>query len=287
MLASVADEDRAPALLEPALGTVLGPYRLVDVLGRGSMGVVYLAEREADSERVALKVLPRELGDDDVYRRRFAREGEIARRLEHEHLVPVLATGEAEGWSYLAARYVEGASLAERLSAGALPVENVLGLAAHVASALDELHRQGLVHRDVKPANVLVDPEGKALLTDFGLAKGIADSVLTRSGRVVGTIDYLAPEIILGEPATSASDLYALGCLVFECLAGQPPFRRRTAGETCLAHVKDDPPSLSDLRADVAASLCWAAARALAKEPAERPGTARAYARLLRASAAA
>lgn len=285
MLAAVADEEHASALLEPALGTVLGPYRLVAVLGRGSMGIVYLAERTEEGERVALKVLPRELGEDEVYRRRFVREGEIAGKLEHEHLVPVLAIGEAEGWSYLAARYVEGASLAERLSAGPLPVDDVLGLSTHIASALDELHRQGLVHRDVKPANVLVTPDGKAVLTDFGLAKGFAHSVLTRSGRVVGTIDYLAPEVILGEPATSASDLYALGCVVFEGLAGQPPFARRTAGETCLAHVRDDPPSLSELRQDVSTSLSWAAARALAKEPAERPSTARAYARLLRASA--
>ena len=279
---------RSRADSELATGQRLGPYRLLALLGQGQMGVIFRARRDTDGESVALKILRGELAEDDLYRRRFQREGRIASELAHPHIVPVVDYGEASGWLYLAARYVQGLSLAELISSrGQLPLTKTLRLARHVSAGLDALHDRNLVHRDVKPANVMVDESGTAALTDFGLARGEADTVLTRAGAVVGTVDYLAPELIRGRPATRSSDIYAFGCLVYECLAGAAPFSGKQFAETLLAHVREEPRVLSAHRADLPQSVSWAVVKALAKEPAERPPTATAYARLLRASAEA
>ena len=252
------------------------------------MGIVFRARRETDGESVALKILRDELAEDDLYRRRFEREARIASELTHEHVVPVLDFGEASGRLYLAALYVRGASLADRIgSHGALSLADALRLVSDLSGALEALHARNLVHRDVKPANVMVDEHGAAALTDFGLARGTADTVLTKTGVVVGTVDYLAPELIRGQQADRSSDVYALGCLVYECLAGAPPFAEKAYVETLLAHVQDEPPDLGDLRSDLPESVCWTVVKALAKDPAERPPTATQYARLLRASAQA
>jgi serine/threonine protein kinase len=252
------------------------------------MGIVFEARRETCGETVALKILRDELAEDELYRRRFQREARIASELAHEHVVPVVDFGEASGRLYIAARYVRGVSLSERIgSQGALSLAEALRLVNDLSGALEALHVRGLVHRDVKPANVMVDERGAAALTDFGLARGIADTVLTKSGAVVGTIDYLAPELIRGQQAGRSSDLYALGCLLYECLAGTPPFAGRPYVETLLAHVRDEPRDLSEVRADLPESVSWTVLKALAKDPAQRPPTATAYARLLRASAQA
>jgi serine/threonine-protein kinase len=250
------------------------------------MGVVFRARREADDETVALKLLRDELGSDELYRRRFQREARIASELDNAHVVPVVDFGEVSGRLYIAALYVRGVSLAELIaSQGPLSVAEALRLASSLSRALDALHSRGLVHRDVKPANVMIDERGAAALTDFGLARGVADTVLTKTGVVVGTVDYLAPELIRGHPATQASDVYALGCLLYECLAGAPPFAEKAYVETLLAHVQDEPPDLREPRSDLPEALSWAVLKALAKDPAERPPTATAYARMLRASA--
>lgn len=266
-------------------GDTLGAYRLEALLGEGGMGVVYRATRTRDGETVAVKVLRPELTDDEVYARRFEREGRVASGLDHPHLVPVLDTGFEDGRRYIVTRHVQGSSLAAVLARdGVLSTGRVVRLAAGLGSALDAVHRTGLVHRDLKPANVLVDSRGRALLTDFGVARGDADSVLTAPGRVVGTVDYLAPELIQGRPAGPASDVYALGCLVFECLAGEPPFAAAASfAETCLAHLESEPPDLGPRRPDAPSALLWASRLALAKDPADRPATGAAYARLLRA----
>jgi serine/threonine-protein kinase len=267
---------------------VLGPYRLATLLGQGQMGIVFRARREAGGENVALKILRDELAEDELYRRRFGREARIASELVNDHVVPVVDFGEASGRLYIAALYVDGGPLSDRIaSQGPLPLEDALGLAADLADALEALSAHGLVHRDVKPANVLVDEGGTAALTDFGLARSVADTVLTTTGAVVGSVDYLAPELIRGQQAGRSSDIYALGCLVYECLAGAPPFAGKGFVETLLAHVQDEPRSLSELRADVPESVSWTVLKALAKDPAERPATAEAYARLLRVSAQA
>jgi serine/threonine protein kinase len=252
------------------------------------MGIVFRARRERDGENVALKILREELAEDELYRRRFEREARIASELANEHVVPVVDFGEASGRLYIAARYVQGPSLSERIaSEGTLSLAEAVRLVSDLSDALDALHARGLVHRDVKPANVMVDERGAAALTDFGLARGIADTVLTKTGAVVGTVDYLAPELIRGQQASHSSDVYALGCLVYECLAGAPPFADRAYVETLVAHVRDEPRDLTDFRGDLPESVSWAVLKALAKDAADRPATATAYARLLRASAQA
>ena len=252
------------------------------------MGIVFRAQRETSGETVALKILRDELAGDELYRRRFEREARIASELIHEHVIPVVDFGEASGRLYIAALYVRGVSLSERISSGgALSLEEALRLVGDLSGALEALHARGLVHRDVKPANVMVDEQGAAALTDFGLARGIADTVLTKTGMVVGTVDYLAPELIRGQQASHSSDVYALGCLVYECLAGVPPFADKPYVETLVAHVRDEPRDLCDLRADLPQSVSWTVVKALAKDPAQRPPTATAYAHLLRASAQA
>ena len=252
------------------------------------MGLVFRARREGDGESVALKILRDELAEDELYRRRFEREARIASELVNEHVVPVVDFGEASGRLYIAALYVRGVSLSARIaSEGVLSLGEALRLVTDLADALEALQAGGLVHRDVKPANVMVDEDGVAALTDFGLARGVADTVLTKTGMVVGTVDYLAPELIRGQQADHSSDVYALGCLLYESLAGAPPFAHKAFVETLLAHVQDDPRDLRELRADLPENVSWSVLKALAKDPAERPETASAYARLLRASAKA
>ena len=268
----------------PHSGMRLGPYLLESVLGEGSMGIVFRASHE-NGNVVALKVLRPELSHDEAYRRRFEREGRIASNLAHRHLVEVVDTGEAEGWTYLASRYVAGESLAERLDReGPLPVDDVVRLAGEVGTALDTLHASELVHRDVKPSNVMLAESG-AELTDFGVARGTADTVLTAPGRVVGTLDYLAPEVIRGQPAEPPADVYALGCLLYECVAGEPPFGSRPFAEAAVAHLSEEPSDPSPTRSDLPRQFWTALRHGLAKNPADRPPTATAYALMLRVSA--
>jgi serine/threonine-protein kinase len=279
---------RSAASGELRAGEQLGPYRLDALLGEGQMGVVFRARREGNGEVVALKVLRDELAGDELYRRRFEREARIASEIAHEHIVPVVDFGQASGRLYLAALYVAGIPLSERIASPApISLAEALSLVNQLAGALEAIHARGLVHRDVKPANVIVGEDGTAALTDFGLARGIAETVLTKPGTVVGTVEYLAPELIRGEPPSATSDVYALGCLFYECLAGAPPFAGKGLVETLLAHVREEPPELTKIRPELPEDTCWAALRALAKDPEERPPTAKTYARLLRASARA
>lgn len=276
-----AGEPERTQELQP--GERLGPFLLESVLGEGAMGVVFRAVRDPGGQRVALKVLKRQLSEDATYVRRFVHEGRAASEVQSSHLVPIIGAGEADGRTYLAVAYIDGPSLADRIKAeGHLPLDDTIRITADVAAGLDALHRAGLVHRDVKPANILLDRGGRALLTDFGLAKGPAYTVLTRPGQIMGTLDYLAPELIKGEPATPASDIYALGCAVYVCLAGRAPFADRSVYQVPAAIVQDEPSDPVSDRDDAPDGLGWAALRALAKDPAERPPTATAYANMLR-----
>ncbi len=266
-------------------GTRLGRYRIDAVLGHGQMGVVYRATRE-DGVPLALKVLKAELAEDKAYRRRFEREGEIAASLDHPNLVPVLDRGELAGVTFLASPLLPGGDLAERLRSGPLAPTTLARLVAEVGAALDALHGHGLVHRDVKPSNVLLDEDGRALLTDFGVARGAAHTVLTAAGRVVGTADYLAPEVIRGNRAGPPADLYSLGCLAYECAVGRPPFADRPSlGDVCVAHLQEEPEPPARLRRGLPRAFSDALVTALAKEPAGRPRTGTGYAVLLRAGA--
>jgi serine/threonine-protein kinase len=246
------------------------------------MGLVFRAVREPDGQVVALKVLRFQLSADETYRRRFVHEARAAQAVRHKHLVPILGAGEAEGRSYLAVGFVDGRTLEARLRTdGPLPVPDLVHVIAHVAAGLDALHQAGIVHRDVKPSNVLLDANGDAALTDFGLAKGRAYTVLTSPGQVLGTLDYLAPEIVRGQDATPASDIYGLGCVAFECAAGRAPFADRSLLEVTRALLDEEPADPCAERPDAPQGLGWAILQALAKEPEKRPPTATAYAHML------
>ena len=265
-------------------GSSVGAYRVEALVGRGTTGAVYRASSGAES--VALKVLRPELAIDEMYRRRFLREVRIAQELRHPHLVEVLDAGADGGTVYMVARYVHGRSLARVLAEdGPLPMSQVVRTALGVASGLDELHRQGIVHRDVKPSNILIDGEGRAMLTDFGLARHVAETVLTSYGLVLGTLDYIAPERLDGGEATPATDIYSLGCVVYACLTGHPPFAGRSIDRVMDAHRDEEPEDPTAARCNAPPALGWAVMRALAKDPAQRPGTASAYARIVRAGA--
>ena len=245
------------------------------------MGLVFRAVG-ADGEVVALKVLKRELGEDEVFKQRFDQEARSAAEVRHPNLIPIFAAGEADGRDYLVVRYAEGGSLDDRLlENGALEVDETLALVEGLAGGLDALHEAGLVHRDVKASNVVFDSEGTGMLTDFGLAKGRAYTVLTRPGQVLGTAEYLAPELVRGERATPATDVYALGCMVCECLTGRTPFSDKTLAQIVIAHLDEDPPDPSVERPDVGPELGRAVLAALEKDPARRPPSAGAYASLL------
>ena len=266
--------------LEP--GSRLGAYRLEERLGEGGMGVVFRAVREPEGEEVALKVLRAELSADETFRRRFVHEARAAGEVRHKHLVPIMDAGEAEGRPYLAVALVRGQTLEARLASdGRMTLEDVVRVVAHVASGLDALHAGGIVHRDVKPSNVIIDETGSANLTDFGLAKGRAYTVLTKPGMVMGTLDYLAPELLRGSEATSASDIYALGCLAYECTAGRAPFADTSMFDLASAHLNVQPPDPCTNRPEAPEGLSWAILQALAKDPESRPPTATAYAHLI------
>jgi len=269
-------------------GDTLGGYRIESVLGEGGMGRVFGARREEDGSEVALKVLKHELAGDYIFQQRFNQEARAAAEVHDEHLVPILEAGVADGHQYLAVAYLPGGSLADRISAdGALDTADTARVVTDVALGLEALHGAGIVHRDVKPGNVLFAADGSAKLTDFGLAKGRAYTVLTKPGQVIGTLDYLAPELIRGEPATPQSDVYALGCVAYECFAGAPPFADRTFFEVGLAHLEDTAADPCAARPELPAALSAAILAALEKDPAQRPAGAAAFASLLQGAASA
>ncbi len=271
---------------ELVVGDRLGAFRLEELLGAGGMGIVFRAVREEGGGTVALKVLRDELSGDETFRRRFEHEARSAKEVLSPHLVAVLEAGEADGRYYLASEFVPGRTLEERVrDEGALPFADVIRIATELGAALDALHEAGIVHRDVKASNVLLRNDGTTMLTDFGLAKGEAYTVLTHPGQVMGTLDYLAPELIRGDEATAASDIYALGCTTYECLTGTTPFGGRSLFQVGLAHLDEQPPDPRRARPDCPGHLSAAVLRALEKEPAERPATATSYARALAATA--
>ncbi|MEP6909824.1 MAG: serine/threonine-protein kinase [Actinomycetota bacterium] len=269
--------------LEP--GDTLGDYRLEESLGVGGMGLVFRAVRTDDGREVALKVLKIELAGDLVFQHRFRQEARAAAEVHDSHLVPIIEAAEADGRHYLAVDYVPGGSLADRLEGSTtLEIEDVVRVVSEVGTGLDALHNAGIVHRDIKPQNILFDADGTAMLTDFGLAKGPAYTVLTKPGQVMGTLDYLAPELIRGQPATPLTDVYALGCVGFECATGNAPFADKGLFEVGLAHLEEPPPDPAAARSELSAGLAAALLSALEKDPAQRPQSAGAFADRLRAA---
>jgi serine/threonine protein kinase len=268
-------------------GQTLGPYRIEAELGVGGMGHVYLAVA-ADGQEVALKLVKSDLARDTVFRKRFDREARIAQTVEHPHVVPVLDTGEQEGIPYLTQRFIRGGTLADLIERdGKVSLDVAARVIREAASGLDALHAQGLIHRDVKPANILVDEQGVAYITDFGLAKDTQGSLLTRPGQALGSMDYMSPEQIRGAEVSAATDVYALGCVMWECLLGKPPFADRQGMRVLWAHLQDDPPDPSTLSSDISPAVGQAIMHALKKEPEERPQSASEFARLVDEAAGA
>jgi serine/threonine protein kinase len=254
----------------------IGRYRLRRLLGEGALGLVYEAVGE-DGAVVAVKVLRPEWADDAVARARFLREARLAARIESRHVVPVLEVGE----SWLVLPYFPRGSLAGRLrEEGRLRLDRTVRLAAELGRGLDALHDRGILHRDVKPSNILLAEDGTAALSDFGLARASDSTRITHDGQLVGTPHYLAPELIEGAEATRASDLYALGCLLYECVAGEPPFTGRPA-EIGFAHLAEAPPDPRERRPDLSEDVTVALVAALEKDPQARPTSGTALARML------
>lgn len=261
-------------------GTVFGPYRLVRLLGRGGMGEVYLAHDTVKDRDVALKLLHAGAAQDPGFRERFAHESQTAARLSDPHVIPIHDYGEIDGTLYLDMRLVDGSNLAEVVAGAPLPPERAVDLVTQVAAALDSAHLQGLVHRDVKPANIQVTPSGFAYLLDFGLVVvGDADR-LTSAGLFVGSQAYAAPERFDGGGATPAGDVYSLACVLYEALVGRPPFAAGAISEMMRQHLLSAPPRASaNAPNPIPAALDAVIARGMAKRPEERYATCGSLAR--------
>ena len=256
-------------------GSVVGGYRIDELIGRGGMGLVYRATNIALNRIYALKVLAPELAEDEQFRQRFKREMRIAASLHHPNIVGIHYAGEHDGLLFFVMDFVTGTDLREiLLRHGAIEPARAVDLLQQSASALDAAHRRGLVHRDVKPANILItvkDGEEHAYLTDFGLAKKFdTASGLTVKGSVVGTVDYMAPEQITGGRTDARTDIYALGCVFYQMLAGRVPYERDNSVATLFAHVHAPPPPLEGDITDTHPAFAPVLEQAMAKEPSER-----------------
>lgn len=266
-------------------GQSVGPYTIEAVLGVGGMGRVYKA-LGPDGAEVALKLVKSDIAGDTVFRKRFDREARAAQRVEHPHVVPVLDTGEQDGIPWLTQSFIAGGSLADQIEKQEqLDLPTTVRVCSEVGGGLDAIHAGGLVHRDLKPANIMLDQQGVAYITDFGLAKDSQGSLLTRPGQAVGSLDYMAPEQIRGEEVTAATDVYALGCVMWECLCGAPPFADRQGMRVLWAHLQDEPGDLGAKRPDLPAAVGQVLLGALAKEPGARPASASEFASAMEAAA--
>lgn len=268
---------RVRLVSELGIGSGFAGYRIDGILGRGGMGVVYRAVDERLGRGAAVKVIAAERAGDSSFRRRFLEESRAAAAIDHPNVLPVYGAGEEDGTLYLATRLVDGTDLAKLLEdEGALDLARALAICEQVGAALDAAHARGLTHRDVKPANVLVTGEPASgrqhcYLTDFGLAQRVdRQTRLTVAGQLVGTLDYIAPEQIRGDPVDGRADLYGLGAMFYECVTGEPPFLRDSQPALLYAHLGDPPPRISAAPGGAPQALDAVLARALAKAPADR-----------------
>jgi hypothetical protein len=266
---------RSGGSIELSAGDEFAGYRIERSLGRGGMGVLYLAMEPGLERRVALKLIAPEAAADEVFARRFAEESKIAASIEHPNVVPIYAAGEEDDIPFIAMRYVAGSDLGRRLARGGrLEPAAAVALIAQVGNGLDAIHAAGLVHRDVKPANVLLGETGgedHAYITDFGVARNVAtESGLTQTGRFVGTLDYVAPEQISGGTVDARADVYALGCLLFKLLTGEVPYPRDGEAARLYAHLNDPPPSPSLHATAVPMGLDDVVVRAMSKRAEDR-----------------
>ena len=279
-----------PRFLE--VGTEIAGYRVASFIGRGGMAVVYRADDLRLGRNVALKVLAPELSQNEKFQQRFMRESRLAAAIDHPNIIPIYEAGEVGGLLYIVMRYVEGSDLKQVIEReGPLDADRVSRLLRQVAGALDAAHSRGLVHRDVKPGNILLasgagrEDEDHVYLTDFGLTKRSSSlSGLTVSGHFLGTIDYVAPEQITGNPVDGRTDIYALGCVLYECLTGMVPYERDDDAALLWAHLVEAPPSVREHRPELPAGLDEVVATAMAKAPDDRFGTCRELAAAVQAN---
>src|ERR1022692_677200 len=268
-----------------AVGSRIAGYLLEEQIGQGGMAVVFRAHDERLDRRVALKILAPALAADEAFRQRFIRESRAAAAVDDPHIIPVFEAGEASGVLFIAMRYVRGGDVRSLVTqSGSLPPGRVAEIVSQVASALDAAHGRGLVHRDVKPANMLLDSSGGAgrpdhvYLSDFGLSKAsLQASGLTGTGTFLGTLDYISPEQIEGKPVDGRADQYALACAAYELLCGSPPFQREEAMAVMYAQLSEPPPQLTSRRPDLPPAVDDVFARALAKAPASRYASCREF----------
>jgi tRNA A-37 threonylcarbamoyl transferase component Bud32 len=255
--------------------TVLsGRYRLESKLGSGGMSTVYLAQDEVLDRPVAIKLLHQEISEDAAQLERFRREARAAARLSHPNLVGVIDAGEDQGRPYIVFEYIEGDTLKRRIQTeGGLPVDEAVAYAIEIGRGLTAAHARKLVHRDVKPQNVLIDPDGRAKVTDFGIARSLESKGLTATGRVLGTTDYVSPEQAMGEEVDERSDVYSLGIVLYEMLTGDIPFVAETQVGVAMKHVNDPMPDVQARRPDVSAALGLVIDRATTKDPRNRYGS--------------
>jgi serine/threonine protein kinase len=268
--------------LDRRIGTELAGYRIVEPLGRGGTSVVYRAEHVRLGRPAALKLLAPVLGEAG-FRERFLRESQLAASIDHPSILPVYDAGEEDGFLYIAMACVEGSDLKTLLAEeGPLPLRRALRILGQIGSALDAAHARGLVHRDVKPANILVGDGDRAYLSDFGVVKELASNGTTRTGTFVGTIEYCAPEQIEGRAVDGRADVYALACVLYECLTGEPPFHRPSEVAVLNAHLHAPPPKLPGQPGDLEAVV----AKALSKSPLDRYASCAEFLAAARAAAA-
>ena len=254
------------------IGTTLnGRFRLEEKIGSGGMSTVYRAFDEVLERSVAIKIMHREISDDPDQLERFRREARAVARLSDPHVVTVIDAGEDEGYPYIVFEYVAGKTLKQHIKdVGKLPVGESIAYAIEIGRALSAAHAVRLVHRDVKPQNVLLDPEGRAKVTDFGIARSLESDGLTATGRVLGTTDYVAPEQAMGEVATERSDIYALGVCLYEMLAGEVPFKADTQVGVAMKHIRDPLPDIRAERPEISAAVAAIVEQATAKAPEDR-----------------
>ncbi|GAA5084605.1 protein kinase domain-containing protein [Nocardia iowensis] len=258
------------------IGTRFGPYELRSLLGRGGMGEVYEAYDTVKDRVVAVKLLPTDLAKDPIFQQRFRRESQAAARLAEPHVIPIHDWGEIDGVLYIDMRLVRGHDLRSVLRGdGPLTPARAIGIIEQIAAALDAAHAEGLVHRDVKPANILVTASDFAYLADFGIARSAQDPDMTATGAAaVGSYSYIAPERFENGPVTGTTDVYSLACVLYECLTGTQPFRADAMSALIHAHISTPPPRPSAVRPGVPAALDEVIARGMAKRPTDRYSTA-------------
>jgi eukaryotic-like serine/threonine-protein kinase len=252
-----------------------GRYEIINKLGQGGMAVVYLAHDPYVKRQVAIKVISHQFSADEEFRQRFRHEAEIIARLEHAAIVPIYDFGYEAEQSFIVMRYMPGGTLEQQSADGPMKLPAIAPILERVAAALDVAHAKGVIHRDIKPANIMFDDRGQAFLSDFGIAKAVqAPAGITADDGILGTVEYMSPEMIEGKPLDGRSDIYALGIVLYRMLTGQLPFAKETLVATIMAHLSDPVPSVRDLLPRSRVPWDEVLQKALAKRPDERYQTA-------------